>query len=62
MRVTRWAMLTGCRLPGMGAADRTRDVARMLLACIRLFNGLAGLFAPAMLARQLGLIQTRIPA
>ena len=47
-------MVTGCRLRGMGAADRTRDIARILLACIRLFNGLAGLFAPAMLARRLG--------
>ena len=38
----------------MAAADRTRDIARILLAGIRLFNGLAALFAPGMLARRLG--------
>jgi hypothetical protein len=38
----------------MARADRLRDSARILLACIRLFNGLAALFVPGMLARQLG--------
>jgi hypothetical protein len=38
----------------MAGADRLRDSARILLACIRLFNGLAALFVPGVLARQLG--------
>ena len=35
-------------------SDRVRDYARFALAGIRLFNGVAGLFAPAALARRLG--------
>jgi hypothetical protein len=38
----------------MARAPRVRDIARILLACIRLFNGLAALFVPGTLARQLG--------
>ena len=38
------------------SADRgLRDYARILLALIRLFNGLAGLLAPSFLARQVGI-------
>jgi hypothetical protein len=46
----------------MAAVDRTRDYARILLACIRLFNGLGGLLAPGMLARQLGVDPQANPA
>ena len=35
-------------------ADRAGDYARIALASIRLFNGAAALFAPATLARRLG--------
>ena len=35
--------------------ERVRDYARITLGCIRLFNGLAGLFAPTVLLRGLGL-------
>src|SRR5215831_16435497 len=38
----------------MVPVNHTRDYARVLLACIRLFNGLAALLVPGMLARQLG--------
>jgi hypothetical protein len=34
---------------------RTRDVARVALACIRLFNGFAALLVPGTLARRLGI-------
>src|SRR5260221_8624250 len=34
--------------------DQVRDSARILLAGIRLFNGVAALFAPTLLARQFG--------
>jgi hypothetical protein len=40
----------------------SRDSARILLACIRLFNGLAALLAPHMLARRLGLDTDANPA
>jgi len=33
----------------MAGANRLRDSARILLACIRLFNGVAALFVPGML-------------
>jgi hypothetical protein len=39
----------------MDGVDRARDVARMLLAGIRLFNGFAALLVPGLLARQLGI-------
>jgi hypothetical protein len=42
--------------------DRTRDVARILLACIRLFNGLAALLAPNLLATRLGIDAEKNPA
>jgi hypothetical protein len=42
--------------------DRTRDVARILLACIRLFNGLAALLAPNLLATRLGIDVEKNPA
>jgi hypothetical protein len=42
--------------------DRTRDVARILLACIRLFNGLAALLAPQVLAGRLGIDADTNPA
>ena len=42
--------------------DRTRDVARILLACIRLFNGLAALLAPQALAGRLGIDADKNPA
>jgi hypothetical protein len=35
-------------------ADRASDYARIALASIRLFNGIAALFVPATLARRLG--------
>jgi hypothetical protein len=38
------------------------DVARVLLALIRLFNGLAALFAPGMLLRRLGVDPDANPA
>ncbi len=34
--------------------DNVRDAARILLACIRLFNGAAALLAPKFLLRRLG--------
>ena len=37
-----------------GKLDRAPDYARITLAGIRLFNGVAALFVPATLARQLG--------
>ncbi len=46
-------------------ADKLRrlpDYARIALAGIRLFNGAAALFAPAVLARQLGIDPTAHPA
>jgi hypothetical protein len=42
--------------------DRTRDIARILLACIRLFNGLAALLAPQALAARLGIDAENNPA
>ena len=39
----------------MVAFDRVREPARILLACIRLFNGLAALVVPGVLARRLGI-------
>src|SRR5262249_38534180 len=41
---------------------KLQDVARVLLALIRLFNGLAALLVPGMLARQLGVDPERSPA
>jgi hypothetical protein len=38
----------------MLAIDRLRDPARILLACIRLINGLLALLVPGFLARQIG--------
>jgi len=38
------------------------DVARVLLACVRLFNGLAALFAPGMLLGRLGVDTEANPA
>jgi hypothetical protein len=46
----------------MPGDQRTRDYARIALACIRLFNGLAALFVPGTLARQLGLDPEANPA
>jgi hypothetical protein len=39
----------------MSADKGLRDYARILLALIRLFNGLAGLLAPSFLARNVGI-------
>jgi hypothetical protein len=39
----------------MTAAFGVSHFARVLLGCIRLFNGLAALFVPAVLARQVGI-------
>jgi hypothetical protein len=38
----------------MAAVNNKRDLARILLAVIRLFNGLAALAVPGVLARQVG--------
>ena len=38
-----------------------RDIARVLLACIRLVNGLAALVVPGFLARQIGVDPTANP-
>ncbi len=43
-------------------ADRAGDYARIALASIRLFNGVAALFAPATLARRLGVDPVANPA
>jgi hypothetical protein len=40
----------------------THDLARIILACIRLFNGAAALFAPLFLARQVGIDADQNPA
>ena len=45
-----------------GKFDRAHDYARITLACIRLFNGVAALFVPATLARQLGVDPAANPA
>ena len=45
-----------------GKVDRTLDYARITLAGIRLFNGVAALFVPATLARQLGVDPAANPA
>jgi hypothetical protein len=45
----------------MVAVKSKRDFARILLACIRLFNGLAALLAPAFLARQVGIDPEETP-
>ena len=45
-----------------GKIDRAHDYARITLACIRLFNGVAALFVPATLARQLGVDPAANPA
>ena len=42
--------------------NRTGDLARILLALIRLVNGLAALFAPGLLARRLGIDPHATPA
>ena len=39
---------------GMPGSDRSRELARVALACIRLINGLAALLVPGFLARQIG--------
>ena len=39
----------------MSAEKGLRDYARILLALIRLFNGLAALLVPSFLARQVGI-------
>ena len=41
---------------------RMADLARILLACIRLFNGLAALLVPQQLARRLGIDTDEYPA
>jgi hypothetical protein len=46
----------------MRAMADSRDVARILLASIRLFNGLAALVAPRMLAGRLGIDTDANPA
>jgi hypothetical protein len=46
----------------MTTVNYKRDYARILLACIRLFNGLAALLAPGMLARRLGVDPQANPA
>jgi hypothetical protein len=45
-----------------GKIDLAHDYARITLAGIRLFNGIAALFAPATLARQLGVDPAANPA
>jgi hypothetical protein len=45
-----------------GKLDRAHDYARITLAGIRLFNGVAALFVPATLARQLGVDPAANPA
>jgi hypothetical protein len=45
-----------------GKFDRAHDYARLALATIRLFNGVAALFVPATLARQLGVDPAANPA
>ena len=45
-----------------GKIDRAHDYARITLAGIRLFNGVAALFVPATLARQLGVDPAANPA
>ena len=45
-----------------GKFDLTRDHARITLAGIRLFNGVAALFVPATLARRLGVDPNANPA
>jgi hypothetical protein len=45
-----------------GKFDRVHDYARITLATIRLFNGVAALFVPATLARQLGVDPAANPA
>jgi hypothetical protein len=40
----------------------SRDVARVLLGCIRLFNGLAALLAPRLLLQRLGIDTDANPA
>jgi hypothetical protein len=45
-----------------GKFDLAHDYARITLAGIRLFNGIAALFAPATLARQLGVDPAANPA
>lgn len=42
--------------------NRTGDLARILLALIRLVNGLAALFTPGLLARRLGIDPETTPA
>jgi hypothetical protein len=45
-----------------GKFDRAHDYARVTLAVIRLFNGVAALFVPATLARRLGVDPLANPA
>jgi len=45
-----------------GKLGRAHDFARITLACIRLFNGVAALFVPATLARRLGVNPDANPA
>ena len=45
-----------------GKLDRAHDYARVTLAGIRLFNGVAALFVPATLARRLGVDPDANPA
>lgn len=45
-----------------GKFDRAHDYARITLAGIRLFNGVAALFVPATLARRLGVDPAANPA
>ena len=45
-----------------GKLDRAHDYARITLAGIRLFNGVAALFVPATLTRQLGVDPAANPA
>ena len=47
---------------GEGKLGRAHDFARITLAGIRLFNGVAALFVPAWLARRLGLDPNANPA
>ena len=47
---------------GAGKRGRAHDYARITLACIRLFNGVAALFVPATLARRLGVDPDANPA
>ena len=46
----------------MDAVDSTRDVARVLLALIRIVNGLLALLTPGFLARRLGVDPDANPA